>query len=80
MPVQISSAGHRKFFFFKSAVRKSATDFQFSWFATASPQLDVLKRSPQPQVRKDVSGFLNLQLQVRNFVIFEVRNRKSATS
>ena len=35
-----TSAGHRKFFF-KSAVRKSATDFHFSLSATASPQLHV---------------------------------------
>ena len=56
---------------FKSLVRnrKSPTTFQDSWIrnrksATASPQLRN-SWNPQPQVH--------------NFVIFEVRNRKSAT-
>ena len=72
--IVLASAGHRTFLF-KSAVHNSATEFQFSSSATASPQLHVQKLSPQPRVRNDVSRFLNPQPQVRNFVILEVCNR-----
>ena len=72
---KVSSAGHLKFIFFKSAVRNLQPNNNF-----INPQPQVRNctfksLSQLPQVRNDASGLLNPQSQFRNFVILKVRHR-----